>query len=134
MGAGPAKATGPREQKTAPSVGWGGSFRVNRPSGDLALRRFGRSGRRSLVRRRLLGFLGRHVLLVLRLHGLRRRHVVGGGRGGGGRSRRVSLGDRGKRRENDRGADPDSGQCLHHSTFSVLFDSWPLAGEAMRPF
>ena len=29
-----------------------------------------------------------------------------------GRRRCVGLGDRGERRENDRGADPDSGQCL----------------------
>src|SRR6202042_1856801 len=126
MGAGAAKATQPWTQKTAPSVGWSGSFPRKSSVGNLALRRFGRSGWRRVVRRRLL---------VLRLRGLRRGISVGGGGSAGrgsGRSR-VSLSDRGERREYDRSADPDGGPCLQPPTFSVLFASWPWAATACTP-
>ena len=108
-----------------------------RPLGRLALRRFGRSGRRASSSVGFFIFLAMCFLAMcffgaFFIESCGRRRCVGGRGSAGGRSR-VGLSDRGERRENDRGADPDGGQCLHHFTFSVLFNSWPLAGEAMRP-
>src|ERR1700722_3386759 len=106
------------DKKTAPSVGWGGSYlriRLYRPLGGLALRRFGRSGGRRVFSG-VFYFFGHILLGLLRLHRrvLGGRHVVGGRGSAGGRSRRVGLSDRGERSEYDRGADPDGGQCLQH--------------------
>ena len=88
MRAGAAKAPAVGHKK--PPHPWDGAARICefglRPLGDLALRRFGRSGWRRVVRRRLLAFLAAMCFLCLlrwaSSSSLRRGRCVGGGGSG----------------------------------------------------
>ena len=120
MRAGAAEATGPWTQKTAPSVGWGGSFLRD----FMVAWRLSSSALRPERQARVfaagfLAFLAMCFLCFAFIGSLAGAMLsVAAGAARAGRSRRVGLGDRGERRENDRGADPDGGQCLQHFTFS----------------